>query len=255
MLRLISWNVNGIRAAARKGLLEWLARDRPDVFCIQETRSGPETLVPELKEPAGFTAIWNPGQRPGYSGTATFLRQLPEFTALGLGIERFDSEGRLILVRVAGLDIYNIYFPNGKQSPERLRYKLEFCEVLLEHLRRERRRGRRLVVGGDYNTAHKEIDLAHPKANSKVSGFLPEERAWLDRLVAAGFVDTFRMFNNQPGQYTWWSPLTRARERNVGWRIDYWFVSDNVVPMVQDAFILPGVPGSDHCPVGVTLAV
>lgn len=253
-LRILSWNVNGIRACARKGFLEWLAQDRPDVLCVQEARVGPDAVPSELREPKGYRACWNPGNRPGYSGTVTYSRAKPDLERTGFGVERFDSEGRVVLTRVERFDIYNVYFPNGKQSAQRLQYKLEFYDWFLDHLVREKRQGRRLVVGGDYNTAHKEIDLAHPKKNAKISGFLPEERAWLDRLVAAGFVDTFRMFSDKPEQYTWWSPLSRARERNVGWRIDYWFVSDKVAPLVRDAFILPDVMGSDHCPVGITLA-
>jgi exodeoxyribonuclease-3 len=252
-LRIVSWNVNGIRACARKGFLDWLGQDKPDVLCVQEARVSPEVLEPELRQPTGYHACWNPGSRPGYSGVATFSRVKPDLERTGFGVERFDSEGRIVLTRVAGFDIYNVYFPNGKQSAERLRYKLEFYDWFLEHLVREKRKGRRLVIGGDYNTAHKEIDLAHPRENAKISGFLPEEREWMDRLVAAGFVDTFRLFSDEPGRYTWWSPLTKARERNVGWRIDYWFVGDDVAPLVKDAFILADVMGSDHCPVGITL--
>jgi exodeoxyribonuclease-3 len=252
-LRVISWNVNGLRAAARKGFLDWLAADRPDVLGVQEARVGPDAVGPELREPEGYRTYWNPGTRPGYSGTVTFTRDEPEEARTVFGVDWFDTEGRVVLTRVAGFDIYNVYFPNGKQGAERLRYKLEFYDWFLEHLVGEKRKGRRLVIGGDYNTAHKEADLAHPRENAKISGFLPEEREWMDRLVAAGFVDTFRLFSDEPGRYTWWSPLTKARERNVGWRIDYWFVGDDVAPLVKDAFILADVMGSDHCPVGITL--
>ncbi|MFO7675851.1 MAG: exodeoxyribonuclease III [bacterium] len=254
-MRLLSWNVNGIRAAARKGLLDWLARERPDALCLQEVKARPEQVPGSVREPEGYHAAWNPADRPGYSGVATLQRERPGYVRAGFGDERFDDEGRVLVTEVADVRLYNVYFPNGKQGPERLRYKLGFYDAFLDHLREEKRRRRRLVVCGDYNTAHREIDLAHPRQNERVSGFLPEERAWLNRLVAAGFADTFRLIHPaEPGQYTWWSPLTRARERNVGWRIDYFFVSENLVRRVRDAFILPEVEGSDHCPVGLELA-
>ncbi len=185
----------------------------------------------------------------------TYSRAEPATVRVGMGIERFDTEGRVVTADYPGFTLHNVYFPNGKQGQERLRYKLDFYDTFLGLLDRERARGRRIVVAGDFNTAHKEIDLAHPQRNAKTSGFLPEERAWLDRLVAHGFVDTFRMFHPEPEQYTWWTPLTNARARNVGWRIDYFFASENLAPQVRDAFISPEVMGSDHCPVGLVLEV
>jgi exodeoxyribonuclease III len=255
LLRLASWNVNGIRAAGRKGFVRWLAATRPDVLCLQEAKAKPEQVGPELREPEGYHAFWNPAERPGYSGVVTFSRVEPFSVERGIGVPRFDREGRVVVTRHPGFDLYNVYFPNGKQSPERLAYKMDFCKELLKRLDAERDAGRRLVVCGDYNTAHREIDLAHPKQNARVSGFLPEERAWLDSLVEHGFVDTFRMFHAEPEQYTWWSPLTRARERNVGWRIDCFFVSRDLASQVRNAFISPEVMGSDHCPVGLELQV
>jgi exodeoxyribonuclease-3 len=255
-LRILSWNVNGIRAAMRKGLLEWLAEDRPDVLCVQETKAAPDQLPEPVLEPEGFRSYWNSGERRGYSGVATYLRQDPDSVEYSFGCPEFDREGRVVITTQRGFRLYNVYFPNGKQSRERLKYKLDFYDALLEHLDREASQGRRLVICGDYNTAHKEIDLARPKPNERVSGFLPVERKWMDRLVEHGFVDTFRMFHpDEPGQYTWWDLMTRARERNVGWRIDYFFVSENVRRSVASAFILPEVRGSDHCPVGIELRV
>jgi len=255
-LRLLSWNVNGIRAAARKGFLEWLAQDRPDVLCVQETKAAPEQVPGTLLEPEGYRSYWNPAERRGYSGVATYSRRVPDSVEYNFGRPEFDREGRLVKTEQHGFRLYNVYFPNGKQSKERLKYKLGFYDAFLEHLVHEAKLGRRLVICGDYNTAHKEIDLARPKPNERVSGFLPVERAWMDKLVEHGFVDTFRMFHpDEAGQYTWWDLMTRARERNVGWRIDYFFVSGNMRDSVADAFILPEVQGSDHCPVGIELRV
>ncbi len=254
-VRLISWNVNGIRACIRKGFLGWLARDRADVVCLQEIKARPDQVPEALRDHPDYHIDWHPARRPGYSGVATLSREKPRAVRTTFGDSRFDDEGRVLVTGHPGFTLYNVYFPNGKQSGERLRYKLDFYDALLEHLDSRRAKGTRLVVCGDYNTAHREIDLAHPRANAKVSGFLPEERAWIDRLVAHGFVDTFRMSHPEPEQYTWWSPLTRARERNVGWRIDYFFVSDNLQDRVEGAFILPEVMGSDHCPVGIRLSV
>lgn len=252
---LLSWNINGIRAAVKKGFLSWLESCGADAVCLQEVKARPDQVPAQVRQPGGWHVAWNPAERPGYSGVVTLQRERPGFVATSFGDERFDDEGRVLVTEVGDTRLYNVYFPNGKSGPERLRYKLAFCDALLEHLVEEKRRRRRLVVCGDYNTAHREIDLAHPRQNSKVSGFLPEERAWLDRLVAAGFVDTFRLlYPAETGRYTWWSPLTNARARNVGWRIDYFFVGSNLVKRVRGASILAEVAGSDHCPVGLELA-
>ena len=247
--------MNGIRAATRKGFLEWLRTDLPDVLCLQETKARPDQVPADIREPEGYKAFWNPSERPGYSGVVTYSKTKPVSVRAGFGSRRFDAEGRTIRSEYPGFVLYNVYFPNGKQSEERLRYKLGFYNAFLRHIDREKAKGMKLVICGDYNTAHKEIDLAHPRENAKTSGFLPVERAWLDKLVAHGFVDTFRMFNPEPENYTWWTQLTNARERNIGWRIDYLFVSENLKDRVKDAFILPEVMGSDHCPVGIELRV
>jgi exodeoxyribonuclease-3 len=254
--RLLSWNVNGIRAAMGKGFLEWLAKDRPDILCVQETRAAPDQVPGPVLEPAGYRSYWNSAERRGYSGVATYSRREPDSVEYSFGRPEFDREGRVVITTQHGFRLYNVYFPNGKQSRERLKYKLDFYDALLEHLDQEARLGRRLVICGDYNTAHKGIDLARPKPNERVSGFLPSERKRMDRLVEHDFVDTFRMFHpDEAGQYTWWDLMTRARERNVGWRIDYFFVSQSLRDSVADAFILPEVQGSDHCPVGIELTV
>ena len=252
-MRLISWNVNGIRAAAKSGLLDVLRGTGADALCLQETRAQPDQVVSSLREPEGYSTFWAFAERRGYSGVALFSRVLPMEVTSGLGIPRFDAEGRVLIARYPRFLLFNVYFPNGKMNDERLQYKLEFYEEFLSRLVDLRRRGEKIVVCGDYNTAHKEIDLAHPKNNVKVSGFLPEERAWMDRLTGQGFIDTFRMFHSDGGHYTWWDMRTRARERNIGWRLDYFFVSDNLAGAVRDAAILPEVGGSDHCPVSLTL--
>jgi len=252
MLRIISWNVNGLRAARRKGFDQWLERERPDILCLQETKAEQSQLDMELAS-LGYRVHLVSGERKGYSGVALFTRPEPLQVWEGLGIRRFDSEGRVIIADYGKFVLLNAYFPNGKQSEERLRYKLEFCDAFLEAAEDFRRQGRSVVACGDFNTAHTEKDLARPRENSKVSGFLPVERAWLDKLVESGYLDTFRLFNDEPGHYTWWDLKTRARERDIGWRIDYFFVSSDLRKRVKSAFILKEVEGSDHCPIGIEL--
>ncbi|MBC7185980.1 MAG: exodeoxyribonuclease III [Calditrichaeota bacterium] len=255
VLRMLSWNVNGLRAIIGKGFLDWLAKEQPDVLCLQETKVGLHQLPEALKNLQGYHAFWVAGEKPGYSGVALLSTAAPLSVCSGFGVERFDKEGRTQVADYGEFVLYNVYFPNGKASAERLRYKMEFYEAFLAHVQELLAAGRKVVVCGDVNTAHKEIDLARPKENEKVSGFLPEERAWIDRFLAAGFVDTFRLFTSEGGHYSWWDYKSRARERNVGWRIDYFFVSRNLVAQVRSAFILPEVMGSDHCPVGIELAL
>jgi len=252
-ITVLSWNVNGIRAAQRKGLLAWLKSEAPDILCLQETKARPDQLKANMAEPEGYHAYWNYAPDRAYSGVATFARTEPASVRRGFGVSRFDSEGRALVTKYPGFTLFNVYFPNGKQGPERLQYKLDFYDAFLDHLDSLKAQGKRLLVCGDFNTAHKEIDIARPRENEKVSGFLPVERAWMDKLVAHGYVDTFRQFNSEPHQYTWWDLKTRARGRNVGWRIDYFFVSDNFLPSVANSFIMPEVMGSDHCPIGILL--
>ena len=253
-MRLLCWNVNGIRAVRGKGFLEWLAEESPDIICLQETKAQPEQLDHDLREPQGYHACWNyPAERKGYSGVAVFTREEPLDIRYGFGVAEFDTEGRTIIAEYPGFVLINIYFPNGKKDETRLKYKMDFYDVFLDFADRLKAKGKRLAICGDFNTAHREIDLARPKANENVSGFLPEERAWIDKFIAHGYVDTFRQFNEEPNQYTWWDFKSGARERNVGWRLDYFFVSDNLLPSVAEAFIMPDVTGSDHCPVGMVL--
>jgi exodeoxyribonuclease-3 len=254
-VRLLSWNVNGVRAALKKGFLDWLRKESPDVLCLQETKAEPSQLPAELAAPEGYKTAWDwPLEKKGYSGVATLSRVNPLSVDRGLGIAEFDREGRVLVSRYPEFALYNVYFPNGKRDQTRLDYKLRFYDAFLDLLKRDlRNNDGKIIICGDVNTAHRDIDLARPKENSKVSGFLPAERAWIDRLIEAGFIDTFRVFEADGGHYTWWDQMTRARERNVGWRIDYFFVSEKLRPHLKAAFHEPQVMGSDHCPVGIEM--
>lgn len=252
-IRILSWNVNGIRAVKGKGFLEWLGRESPDILCLQETKAHPDQLESAIRQPQGYHAYWNHPERRGYSGVAIFSRAEPDRVWYEVEEMGLDLEGRLLCADYTHFLLFNIYFPNGKQSAARLNYKMAFYEAFLKYADSLRAQGRKLIICGDLNTAHKEIDLARPKENEKVSGFLPIERAWIDKLISHGYVDTFRRFHPEPHQYTWWDLKSGARERNVGWRIDYFFVSEDLLPSVLDAFIMPDVMGSDHCPIGITL--
>ena len=252
-MKLLSWNVNGIRAAYKKGILNWFSVEQPDILCIQETKAMKEQLPEDLINVNGYNSFFSSAERKGYSGTATYTKVNPLKVSNGIGIQKFDSEGRFLVTEFDEFMLFNIYFPNGKAKAERLQYKMDFYEAFLKHLKKLLKQGKKIVICGDVNTAHKAIDLARPKPNEKISGFLPKERAWIDKLLEAGFIDTFRVFNQKPEQYTWWDMMTRARDRNVGWRIDYFFVSDNLKDNLKNAFILPDVMGSDHCPVGIEL--
>lgn len=252
-MKILCWNVNGIRAVQRKGFLEWLYRESPDIICLQETKASPEQLEKDLQEPRGYHTYWSYPERKGYSGVATFTREQLLKVEYGFGVADFDLEGRTIIAEYPEFVLLNVYFPNGKKDASRLKYKMDFYEAFLRYADSLKAGGKKLVICGDVNTAHKEIDLARPKENVKISGFLPEERAWIDKFIAHGYVDTFRHFTPMPNQYTWWDLKTGARERNVGWRLDYFFVTENLLSSVLKAFIMPEVMGSDHCPVGIVL--
>ncbi|MCO6452388.1 MAG: exodeoxyribonuclease III [Caldilineales bacterium] len=256
-MTLLSWNVNGIRAVHRKGFLDWLGEAAPDILCLQETKAEAEQLPWELRQPEGYHAVWNGSRRKkGYSGTGLISRLEPEDVQFGLGVEEFDQEGRTIIAHYPDFTLINCYFPNGGRDHSRVPFKMAFYDAFLALCEELRAAGRAVIFCGDVNTAHNEIDLANPKSNQNTTGFLPEERAWLDRITADGWVDAFRYFYpDLAGQYSWWSMPTKARERNVGWRLDYFFTAPEVIGRVDDAFILPDVMGSDHCPVGITLRV
>ena len=252
-MKLFSWNVNGIRAVAKKGFLDWLNHEQPDILCLQETKAYEEQVPEELLKEHGYHTFWNSAERAGYSGVATYTKTEPLYVQNGLGIERFDAEGRVLITEHENFLLYNIYFPNGQRDQERLDYKLDFYNDLLEILDEQVASGINVVVGGDWNTAHTEIDLANPKANSKTSGFLPEERDWIDKYIEHGYVDTFRLFHPEPERYSWWTYRYGARARNVGWRIDYFFVNEGFTDQIIDADIHAEVMGSDHCPIALEL--
>ena len=253
MIRALSWNVNGIRAAYKKGFVEWLEKESPDILCLQETKAAEDQLPMDLRFVPGYDSYFAVAEKKGYSGVALYTKLKPEKVSIGFGVERFDSEGRTIIADYGEFVLFSIYFPNGKASNERLQYKMDFYDHFLEYADNLKNTGKHIVVCGDVNTAHKEIDIARPKENSSISGFLPEERAWMDKLVSHGYVDTFRLFNDKPAQYTWWGLVTRARDRNVGWRIDYFFVDQRFADRLSDAYILSDVMGSDHCPIGIDI--
>lgn len=252
-MKITTWNVNGIRAALGKGLSSWIQAENPDILCIQEIKAKPEQLTDAQRNFPGYEVIWNPAERPGYSGVATFLRQKQDEIQLGVGESRFDVEGRVICSRHPGFLLYNIYFPNGQRGQDRVAYKLDFYSHLLGICDKLHDNGENIIITGDFNTAHQPIDLAHPKENETTSGFLPEERVWIDRYLEHGFVDIFRHLYPEKIQYTWWTYITKARQRNVGWRLDYYLVSRDLVPRIKDVIIRNDVQGSDHCPVTLLL--
>lgn len=256
-MSIISWNVNGIRAAERKGFPEWLHRHSYPIVCLQETKiSHPDQLSEALAQPPGYFAYFHCAtEKKGYSGTAVYTKEEPFEVRTHFGDTLLSREGRVMELHFKDFVLLNIYFPNGGSGEERLRYKMRFYDEFLTHVSGLVDQKKNVVFCGDVNTAHNEIDLARPKENEKTSGFLPMERAWMDRLPLSGFVDSFRALHPGEAKYSWWDMKTRARERNVGWRIDYFFVHEGMMDRVSDSFILDTVEGSDHCPVGITLKV
>ncbi|MEO8398204.1 MAG: exodeoxyribonuclease III [Ignavibacteriaceae bacterium] len=250
-IKILSWNVNGIRAVHKKGFLDWFLKEKPDILCIQETKAHEEQLTDELKNVKGYHSYFCSGERKGYSGVALYTKEKPISIKKGFGVNAFDNEGRILIAEYPDFVLLNIYYPNGKARAERLKYKMDFYDAFLDFVNKLKKDGKKVIICGDVNTAHKEIDIARPKENSKISGFLPEERAWIDKFIGHGYIDTFRMFNQEPNNYTWWDQITRARDRNVGWRIDYFFISENAKNEIKNAFILSDVMGSDHCPIGI----
>ena len=254
MLRLYSWNVNGIRAAQRKGFLDWLAAEQPDILVVQETKASPDQLEESLLFPDGYLTYWASAQRKGYSGVALFTRTEPERIVIGLGIDEYDAEGRTITADYGDFVLVGAYFPNGGMKNERVPFKMAYKAAFLDYIERLRAEGRPIIFCGDVNTAHTPIDLARPEENVNVTGFLPEERAWIDRVLERGYLDIFRtLYPDRTEAYTYWPYWRSARERNLGWRIDYFFVTPDLRARVLDAAIHPDVQGSDHCPVSLKL--
>lgn len=256
-MKFVSWNVNGLRALARKEQLPWDVLPDVDVYGLQETKAHPGQLPPELAEPGGLHAFWHPARKKGYSGTAIFTRRAPDEVIEGLGVKKYDEEGRVLSVRFGDCVITSAYFPNSQEEGRRLDYKLGFCRAMERFLKRQLEAGHQTVVMGDYNIAHRPIDLARPRQNEKNPGYLPEERAWMERyLERLGYRDPFRERHpDLEGAYTWWSFRSGARARNVGWRIDYSTVSPDLVERLGEVGHHPEITGSDHCPIFLELDV
>ena len=253
-MKLISWNVNGIRACFNKGAFsEFISKEQPDILFLQETKLQLEQIPPELDNPSGYYTHWSCAQKKGYSGVAIFTKLKPLQIFTEIGIDAFDSEGRVMGAEFEKFIAFGVYFPNGQMSDVRLKYKLDFYDAFFKYINEMSEVYKKpIFISGDYNTAHKEIDLARPKENQEISGFLPIERKWLDNIIDNyGFIDTFRLYNTDKDEYSWWSYRARARNRNVGWRIDYVFSSEAGKSLLSDAFILQNIKGSDHCPVGI----
>lgn len=249
-MKIITWNVNGIRSVVQKGFYEFWERENPDILCLQETKCHPDQLEDALVAPLGWKSFWSAAQRAGYSGTVTFCKETPEEWAHGFGIPKFDAEGRMVVTKFPQFTLYNVYFPNGGSGPERHQYKQEFLKRFGQHLVKKARAGENIILVGDYNVAYLDIDVYNPQSLSSESGFLPEERRWMTQFLDSGFVDGFRHFHpNEPHRYTWWSYFQNARVGNRGWRIDHICVSRGLAGKLKRVEILDQQMGSDHCPV------
>lgn len=253
-MKIVTWNVNGIRAALGKKALEPVWQLAPDMLCLQEVKARPDQLKVEQAGQLKYPFIWNSAERAGYSGVATFFKEQPLDVRMGLGEPKFDVEGRVISTLHLGFRLFNIYFPSGQRGHDRVEYKLEFYASLLKLCEKLHKKGENIIITGDFNTAHMPIDLRNPKSNVKTSGFLPEEREWVQKFLDRGFVDIYRSLYPDRVQYTWWTYISNARARNVGWRLDYFLISEALIPRVKDVVIHDGILGSDHCPVELILA-
>ncbi len=249
-MKLVSWNVNGLRSILRRNFLEYLQAEEPDILCLQETRTGPDDV--EQLWPSSYTTYWNTGSRKGYSGTAIFTRERPLRVTRGIGVPAMDGEGRVLTAEYPEWFVVNVYVPNSQRALTRLPFRVQWDQAFLRYLRKLEET-RPVILCGDLNVAHREIDLANPGRNAGSHGFTREERAGFSALLEAGFIDTFREFEPGGGHYTWWSPFANARARNIGWRIDYVLISAALRPRLRSAFIRPEVRGSDHCPVGIEM--
>lgn len=251
--KVISYNVNGIRAAISKGFLEWIKAASPDVLCLQEIKATPDQIPLLEFEELGYHHYWHPAQKKGYSGVAILSKDKPDKVTFGCGIKVYDDEGRVIRADFGDVSVLSLYHPSGSSGDERQAFKMKWLDDFTLFANDLRRKRPKLILSGDYNICHKAIDIHNPVSNANSSGFLPEEREWFDRFVALGYVDTFREFNDEPHQYSWWSYRANARAKNLGWRIDYNMVTENLRSKLKRAVILPEAKHSDHCPVVVEL--
>lgn len=252
-MKITTWNVNGIRAAMGKNILDWIKTNQADVVCLQEIKAKEHQIDIEKINGAGYKCVCNPAERPGYSGTANLYLSEPKEIKKGMGEEKFDNEGRVIHFSYPDFELFNIYFPNGGQENARVPYKLEFYAYLLDLCDQMQKDGKEIIITGDFNTAHNEIDLKNPKSNKKNTGFLPEEREWIDRYLGHGFIDAYRKLYPEVEEYTWWTYRFGARNRNIGWRLDYFLVTKGIMERTQDVVNHTEVLGSDHCPVSIIL--
>jgi exodeoxyribonuclease-3 len=253
-MKILCWNVNGIRACAQKTFLHWLEREDADLVCVQETKAHPDQLGEDLLSPLGYMSTWDSAEKKGYSGVANFSRLPALSMTKGIGIDKFDREGRTLVTEFQDFFLINAYFPNGQRDHARVSFKMEYCEEFSALCQDLRKKGKELVICGDFNTAHHEIDLRNPRENQNTTGFLPIERKWLTRFIEReGFLDIFRLTNPAPHQYTWWSYKPGVRQRNIGWRIDYFFISPDLRSKVKAVYHEPGIMGSDHCPIVLEL--
>ena len=251
--KIISYNVNGIRAALNKGFIDWLKSEDPDVVLIQETKAHKEQVDTSLFDDIGYKHYWFSAQKKGYSSVAVLSKNKPDYIQKGIGIEKYDVEGRTIRVDFGDVTIINSYFPSGTTGTVRQDYKMEYLNDYYEYIDKLKAERPKIISSGDYNICHKAIDINHPERHKKTSGFLPEEREWVDKFIESGFVDSFREYNSQPEQYSWWSYRAGARAKNLGWRIDYHMISQALKPQLKNATILQQVVHSDHCPVLVEI--
>lgn len=252
-MKLLSWNVNGIRAAGRVHFPRWFESEQADVICIQETKAQSSQLSEDLLHPLQYHSYWHSAQKAGYSGVAIYSKKEPLAIQYGIGDEEFDVEGRVIIAEYSSFTLINAYFPNSQRDHARLGYKLKFCQRMLQYLEGLKSQGKHIVLCGDFNIAHRPIDLKNPKSNENNAGYLPEERSWMDQFLKAGYVDTFRRFTSEPDHYTWWSYRPGVREKNIGWRLDYFVVNHDQQDRLLNVKHQPEVLGSDHCPVSLIL--
>lgn len=252
-MKLASWNVNGIRSCGKKGFLKWFEDENPDVVCLQEIKAHPEQLEETIRQPRKYHVIWNPAERPGYSGTAIISKKEPLNVEFSIGHKDTDHEGRIMIVKYPNFTLINSYFPNSQRDHARLPVKLEFCRKFFKKVEALRAKGENILMCADWNIAHEEIDLQNPKSNKKNAGFLPEERAWMTQMLKSGYVDAFRQFEKGGGHYTWWSNRPGVRARNVGWRLDYFLANEEFKDRLKSSYHRTQILGSDHCPVAVEL--
>jgi exodeoxyribonuclease-3 len=251
--KIISYNVNGLRAAAVKGFFEWLRKENPDIICIQETKMQEGQLDTKVFDFLGYKHFWHYAEKKGYSGVALFTKLVPDQIKYGCGISKYDTEGRLIRADFGNITLLSTYFPSGTTGDERQAFKMNWLDDFYNYVANLRKERPNIIVSGDYNICHKPIDINHPKKHETMSGFLPEERAWMDKFTNSGFVDSFRVFNQLPDQYSWWSYRAGSRGKNLGWRIDYHMVTEPLKKNLKSASILSNVVHSDHCPVVVEI--